>query len=167
MALFTLNQQRVLFDPVWGGFYRYAEKADWTKPHYEKMLHIQAANLQNYLEAYQVTNNPFYRSLIKETIDYIARFLLDKGHRGFFASQNADVKTQTAGQISIVPGERYFQMKEAQRLKTGIPFVDRTIYTGWNGQMITSYLKVYQVLGGEEILEVALKNPPSPLSTAI
>jgi len=45
MGLHTLERQQVLLDPVWGGFYRYAEQADWTEPHYEKMLTIQAGNL--------------------------------------------------------------------------------------------------------------------------
>ena len=55
MALFTLDKQQALIDPVWGGFYRYATQADWSHPHYEKMLNIQAQNILNYLEAYQVT----------------------------------------------------------------------------------------------------------------
>jgi uncharacterized protein YyaL (SSP411 family) len=42
MALFTLDQQMQLIDPVWGGFYRYATQPDWSHPHYEKMLDIQA-----------------------------------------------------------------------------------------------------------------------------
>ena len=55
MALTTLNQQQRLLDPVWSGFYRYAKQPDWSEPHYEKMLDIQALNISSYLEAYQVT----------------------------------------------------------------------------------------------------------------
>ena len=36
MALMTLDRQQNLIDPVWGGYYRYAEKSDWTQPHFEK-----------------------------------------------------------------------------------------------------------------------------------
>lgn len=157
MALFTLDQQRNLIDPVWGGFYRYAENADWTRPHYEKMLHLQAANLQNYLEAYQVTDNPSYRLVVEDTMRYVSRFLLDKTYRGFFASQDADVRTRAPNGSLVASGKEYFKLGEAQRLEAGVPFVDRSVYTGWNGQMITSYLKVYQVLGEEKILDVALK----------
>jgi uncharacterized protein YyaL (SSP411 family) len=31
MGLDTLEKQVSLLDPVWGGFYRYAEQADWSK----------------------------------------------------------------------------------------------------------------------------------------
>ena len=75
IALFTLDQQMKLIDPVWGGFYRYATKADWSHPHYEKMLNIQALNLLNYLEAYQVTGDKRYKKVVEGTIEYVNRFL--------------------------------------------------------------------------------------------
>ncbi len=156
MALLTLEQQRNLIDPVWGGFYRYAENADWTNPHYEKMLHLQALNLENYVEAYQVTGQDRYRAIIEQTLAYIERFLLDEEGRGFFASQDADITEGTNSHRMKMSGEEYFRLDMAEREKVGIPPVDQTIYTGWNGMMIKSWLKVYQVLGDQHILESAL-----------
>ena len=156
MAVLTLDQQRRLVDPVWGGFYRYAEKTDWTQPHYEKMLHLQAANINNYLEAYQVTGNPSYKSVVDDTMDYIEQFLLDTQRGGFFASQDADVRRIAEGDSYTVPGDRYFGLGNAERVEAGIPQVDRTIYTGWNALIATSYLKAFQVFGKEKCLTLAL-----------
>jgi uncharacterized protein YyaL (SSP411 family) len=156
MALFTLDQQMKLFDPVWGGFYRYAEAADWTSPHYEKILPIQAHTLLNYLEAYQITKQARYREAVEGTIRYVTRFLSDRQRGGFFASQDADVRN-VSGPHSFVPGEKYFGLNEAPRQAIGLPYIDRSIYTGWNGLMAKSYLKASQVFGDARIREFALK----------
>lgn len=155
MALLTLDQQIQLIDPVWGGFYRYAEDADWTSPHYEKMLPVQAQNLLNYLDAYQLTKAPQYRETAQGTIQYVTRFLSDRQRGGFFASQDADVRGE--GSQSVVSGETYFQLNEAQRLGLGLPYLDRSIYTGWNGLMAKSFLKASQVFGDPQLREFALK----------
>ena len=88
MALFTLRQQRNLIDPIWGGFYRYAVQADWSQPHFEKMLHLQALNIPNYLEAYQVTGDEDYRVVVDKTMSYVRRFLVDEqGGMGFLPAR--------------------------------------------------------------------------------
>jgi len=156
MALFTLDQQRKLYDPVWGGFYRYAEEADWTSPHYEKMLFIQAYNILSYLEAYQITGLPSYREVVEGTIQYVNRFLTDQQQGGFFASQDADVRVGARSQ-PVIQGKEYFALPESQRLKRGFPHTDRTVYTGWNGLMSKSYLRASHVLGDPELRRFALK----------
>jgi uncharacterized protein YyaL (SSP411 family) len=155
MALLTLDQQIKLIDPVWGGFYRYAENADWTSPHFEKMLPVQAQNVLNYLEAYQLTKAPRYRDAAHGTIQYVSRFLADRQRGGFFASQDADVRGE--GSHNVVPGKTYFGLGEAQRISIGLPYLDRSIYTGWNGLMAKSFLKAYQVFGDPQLREFALK----------
>ncbi len=157
MALLTLQQQRNLIDPIWGGFYRYAVKSDWTQPHFEKMLSLQAVNISNYLEAYQVTGDEAYRVVVEETMAYVRRFLVEQHGRGFFASQDADVKSVKGSPLSSMSGEEYFQLGKTERLKVGLPYVDRTIYTGLNGLMLQSYLKAHRVLGESPALDLALK----------
>ena len=156
MALFTLNKQRRLIDPVWGGFYRYAEKTNWSHPHFEKMLNIQALNLENYLEAFQVTQDSQYKETVEGIINFINRFLSDQHNGGFYASQDADLRFPNQPD-SFVPGERYFLLEEKQRLALGIPLIDKTVYTGWNGLMAKSFLKAYQVLGTASLREFAIK----------
>ena len=156
MALFTLNQQLKLFDPVWGGFYRYAEQADWSSPHYEKLLPVQAQNVLNYLDAYQMTKNEDFRAVVEGTIKYVARFLADPDQGGFFASQDADVRHQS-DPMGSVPGKTYFSLKESKRLVMGLPYTDRSVYTGWNGLMAKSFLRASPVLDDPRLRDFALK----------
>ncbi len=155
MALFTLDQQMKLHDPVWGGFFRYAEEADWSHPHYEKLLSIQATNLLNYLEAYQVTGLAQHREVVERTMGYVMRFLADRKHGGFYASQDADVRYAERAN-SGMSGEEFFALDESQRLAVGIPFVDRTKLTDWNALMIKASLRVSQILGNTQAREFAL-----------
>ena len=155
MALFTLDQQLQLYDPVWGGFFRYAEEADWSNPHYEKMLDVQASNVLNYLEAYQSTGLAAYREVVEGTMRYVTRFLSDRDRGGFYASQDADVR-QGQGAGADVPGDEFLALNESQRLAVGIPTVDRTMLTDWNGMMAKAFLKVSQVLEHDQSREFAL-----------
>jgi len=43
-----------LRDQEEGGFFRYATKQDWSEPHYEKMLEVNAGLLGNYARAYAI-----------------------------------------------------------------------------------------------------------------
>ena len=156
MALKTLHAQLELFDPVWGGFYRYAEGADWSSPHYEKLLETQALNLQNYLEAYQSTGDRKSRAVAERTLAYVTRFLFASAPPGFYSSHDADVRVIGA-ESRDVPGAEYFALGERERLSLGLPAVDRTVYTSANAQMITSSLRVYQVLGDEHVRDLALR----------
>ena len=156
MALFTLDQQLKLYDPIWGGFFRYAEEADWSKPHYEKMLLNQASNLLNYLEAYQLTQQRKYREVVEGTMQYVMRFLADREHGGFYASQSADVQN-VVGSSPSISGDEFFALNEAERLAIGVPYVDRTILTDWNGLMAVTYLRIAQAMGRSQAREFALK----------
>ena len=156
MALFTLDKQTQLIDQVWGGFYRYATQPDWSQPHFEKMLDIQATNLLNYLEAYQVTGDRRYRKIVEETLQYVNRFLRDRNKSGFYASQDA-VLRGTKIPSPFVNGEDYYLLNEKDRLALGFPRVDESIFTGWNGLMVSSLLKIFQVLGHEAARDFALE----------
>lgn len=156
MAVLTLDQQQKLVDPVWGGFYRYAEERDWTKPHYEKILAIQAANLWNYLEAYQATKSIRYKTVAEGILSYVFRFLADRERGGFYASQDSDVRIR-GPKPRVIQGDDYFALDDRQRRAIGIPSVDRTIYVGWNGQMAKSLFYAFHVLDDDEAKTVALR----------
>jgi len=42
-------------------------------PHFEKMLYDNAQLARVYLHAWQVTGEPFYRTIVEETLDYVVR----------------------------------------------------------------------------------------------
>jgi len=156
MVLKTLRKQLGIFDPIWGGFYRYSVDAAWTTPHYEKMLDTQAMAIKNYLNAYQLTGDRRYRAAVEGIMRYVDRFLSNAGQGGFFASQDADVGSHDP-HADFVDGEEYYPLGEKERLAIGIPHVDLTVLTNWNGLMAQSYLQVYQVLGDTRARDFALK----------
>lgn len=148
MVLKTLDEQLRLFDVEWGGFFRYAENPNWTHPHYEKVLQVQAQNLLNYLEAYQATGETRYRQVAEGILTYVEKFLTNSHQTGFFSSQNSEV-----GGMS---GKQFYGHPDSQRREVGLPEVDRSIYTHSNAHMIVGYLRAFQVLGEESYKQRAL-----------
>jgi hypothetical protein len=155
MGLDTLEKQVPLLDPVWGGFYRYAEQADWTRPHFEKMLTIQAQNLRNYVEAFQLTGDLQFKHIALTLIQYVSRFLTDPQTGLFYESQDADVRGAKEG--LFVSGTEYYALSESRRLAIGIPRVDQRTFTGSNALMAWAYLYASPVLEMPEIRETALQ----------
>ena len=121
-----------LWDAVEKGFFRYCTKADWTVPHYEKMLEGNAGLLKDYLLGYQATGNESYRVIAEGILHYTGTCLYSPGG-GFYGSQDAD--------------EEYYHLDAQGRSKAIPPVVDECIYTNWNGQIISQYLLAYQSLG--------------------
>lgn len=155
MGLHTLNRQQALLDPVWGGFFRYAEQADWTEPHYEKMLTIQAGNLRNYLEAFQLTKNSFYRTIAGSIVNYVWEFLTDHTHAQFWESQDADLRV-TDG-TTLLTGSEFFALNAEERNKKGIPHIDRRVFTGSNAEMAVGFLEASWILDRPELRRLALR----------
>ena len=62
-----------IYDQLGGGFHRYSTDERWLAPHFEKMLYDNALLSLTYLEAYQVTGNEFYRTIVEETLAYVQR----------------------------------------------------------------------------------------------
>ena len=58
-------------------------------PHFEKMLYDNAQLARLYLHAWQVTGDAAYRRVATETLDYVAREMLDPAG-GFYSAQDAD-----------------------------------------------------------------------------
>ena len=87
----TLNAmaQGGIYDQVGGGFHRYSTDNQWLVPHFEKMLYNQAHLSRVYLQAYELTQNPFYARIARQTLDYVLREMTaEKG--GFYSASDAD-----------------------------------------------------------------------------
>ncbi|MBI2434604.1 MAG: thioredoxin domain-containing protein [Candidatus Hydrogenedentes bacterium] len=78
-----------MYDHLGGGFHRYSVDARWLVPHFEKMLYDNAQLAQAYLEAYQVTQDPLYRRVVEETLNYELRDMQDTSG-GFHSTEDAD-----------------------------------------------------------------------------
>jgi len=79
-----------VYDQLGGGFHRYSVDERWVVPHFEKMSYDNAGLLRNYLAAYQVTRNEFFREIATGTLGFIEN-VLSAPDAGFYASQDADV----------------------------------------------------------------------------
>lgn len=84
-----MMQRGGIYDHLGGGFSRYSVDEMWLVPHFEKMLYDNALLSHAYLEAWQVTKRPLYRTVCEEIIGYILR---DMTHAqgGFFSAEDAD-----------------------------------------------------------------------------
>lgn len=78
-----------MYDVVGGGFSRYSVDTFWRVPHFEKMLYDNAQLARAYLHAWQVTGDPFFKQIVTETLDFIAREMTHPGG-GFYSSLDAD-----------------------------------------------------------------------------
>ena len=78
-----------MHDQLGGGFHRYSVDERWFVPHFEKMLYDQAQLAISYLEAFQITRDPFFESIARDTLDYVMRDMTHAGG-GFYSAEDAD-----------------------------------------------------------------------------
>ncbi|KAF5415294.1 MAG: hypothetical protein C5S48_06230 [Candidatus Methanogaster sp.] len=78
-----------IFDQLDGGFHRYSTDRHWLIPHFEKMLYDNALLARVYLEAYQVTGDPTFARIGKETLNWVLREMTDPDG-GFYSAIDAD-----------------------------------------------------------------------------
>ncbi len=112
MVLHTLRQMWAggMYDHLGGGFARYSVDAKWLVPHFEKMLYDNAQLIRVYTHAFQITGDPFYERVVRDTLAYIAREMTAP-EGGWYAAQDADSEgiegkffVWTADQIEAVLG---------------------------------------------------------------
>lgn len=143
LALRTMRHMgaSALRDPVDGGFFRYSTRADWSEPHYERMLTDNAQLLSVSVELARA----FPADVAPEAIARgIMRFLADtmQLQRGGFASaQDSE---------SIIDGVRneggYHRADIETRRTLEPPALDEKVLTGWNGLAIGALARAAVVL---------------------
>lgn len=91
MARHTLDRMAMggIYDHLGGGFARYSTDARWLAPHFEKMLYDNALLVPGYLEAFQATGEPFYRTIVEETLAWVLREMTSQ-EGPFFSTLDAD-----------------------------------------------------------------------------
>jgi uncharacterized protein YyaL (SSP411 family) len=79
-----------IYDPVEGGFYRYAETRDWKVPHYEKMADINAGIVLLLFRLNDVSPTPTLVEVADKTLGYLRTSLYDEKLGVFLSFQEAD-----------------------------------------------------------------------------
>ena len=137
-ALFTLDQQRKIIDPVWGGICQYSTDGDWLHPHYEKLTVYEAGAIDNYAAAFALTDEPQWLATAQLVRGFVDRFMTSPGG-GFYATMDADLGGHDATGLQV-PGHEYYAKDDAARRALGIPRVDMHEYGRENGLVIASYV---------------------------
>ena len=147
MARQTLDAQRQLIDPVWGGVYQYSTHGDWKHPHFEKIMQMQAENLR----VYALAGAQLRRQADFDTARRIERYLRDfltSPEGAFYTSQDADLVRGTHS------GD-FFKLGDAARRKRGIPRVDQNRYARENGWAILALADLHAATGDDVLLQAA------------
>ena len=141
----TLEKMRLspTFDGKDGGFPRYSSKADWSKPHPEKLLDDQATLLRNYLRAYLLTEKSAHKEAAEGLIEYLDATLYHGPSRAFFGCQDyvRQADPAPAGQTAATA--------------IMLPVIDRYVYCDANARAVAAYLDAWWVLGRDDCLERA------------
>jgi uncharacterized protein YyaL (SSP411 family) len=145
----TLDAERKLVDPVWGGVYQYSHGGDWDHPHFEKLMAFQAENLRIYAMAYAELRDPAYLQAARDIRRYVRDFLTSP-EGAFYVSQDADL---VAGEH----GGDYFALRDAERRRRGLPRVDTHVYARETAAGATALLALHAATGESEPLEDALR----------
>jgi uncharacterized protein YyaL (SSP411 family) len=91
MALYTLRAMASggMHDQIGGGFHRYSVDANWTVPHFEKMLYDNALLARAYLHGQRLCGDASLAGVCRDTLDWILREM-GGPEGGFYSALDAD-----------------------------------------------------------------------------
>jgi uncharacterized protein len=92
MAVKTLDAMgwSPLHDDREGGFFRYSRSGDWTSPEQAKLLDVNAALLDLYVDAFETLQLSRYGERAEDVLRYVQTWLADPVDAGWAGSQRAD-----------------------------------------------------------------------------
>jgi hypothetical protein len=149
-AIFSLERQRALIDPIWGGIYQYSTGGVWTSPHYEKLMTYQAQNLEACAAAARATGRGDFLNDARDIARYLSTFL-SNAEGAFLVSQDADVGSHDEG-AAFVDGDVYYRLPDAGRRKLGLPRIDDHVYAHENGLGIAAMCAFFEASGDRDAL---------------
>ena len=80
-----------LYDHLGGGYFRYAVDAQWSTPHFEKMLYDNGQLLSLMADTQAIRKNFWLREKIRETVEWLRREMRTPGG-AFYSSLDADAE---------------------------------------------------------------------------
>jgi uncharacterized protein YyaL (SSP411 family) len=132
MALSTLKKMAAggMHDHLGGGFHRYSVDRYWHVPHFEKMLYDQAQLAISYLEAFQVTQDPFYAEVARDILEYVRRDMTDP-EGGFYSAEDADSLSPDPAHPH--QGEGLFYVWSKQEIEAALGAQEAEIFAQYYG----------------------------------
>jgi hypothetical protein len=152
-VLTTLDQQRAIVDPVWGGICQYSTDGDWQHPHFEKLMTYQAGAIDNYAAAFALTGDPAWLRTAQLVRGFVDRFMTTPDG-GFATTMDADLNAHEPGK-PFVTGHAYYALGDAERRALGLPRVDAHEYGRENGLAIAAYVTLFEASGDATALAAA------------
>ncbi|HKY01631.1 MAG TPA: thioredoxin domain-containing protein, partial [Burkholderiales bacterium] len=91
IAIHTLTKMAEggIYDHLGGGFCRYSVDAQWTIPHFEKMLYDNGPLLGLYADGWRVTQSPLFAQVAAQTAEWVMRDM-QAPEGGYYSSVDAD-----------------------------------------------------------------------------
>ena len=108
-------------DQLAGGFHRYSTDQAWIIPHFEKMADDNAWLLRNYVDAYSLFGDPYFREVAEGIISF-TRNELSHPDGGFYASQDADVTPDDEGGYFTWTDEDFRKLLDDEEYKVLVPY---------------------------------------------
>lgn len=127
-----------IYDPVEGGFFRYAETHDWRIPHYEKMLDVNSSALLLLLKANAANPSSELSDAARRTTDYLSNNLFDRDVGAFMSFQIADTS--------------YYLLSAKRRAKTKKPAVVKKVFVDALSLSMTRLLDASRYMRDDEFL---------------
>ena len=129
-----------LIDPVWGGVYQYSDAGRWDRPHFEKLMPDQAANIEGYAEAYRATRDEASLESGRAIAGYLGN-ILSSPIGTFYVSQDADVGAHDE-KVPFIDGHVFYAKDDAGRRALGMPRIDENVYAFENGLAIAALVSL-------------------------
>ena len=117
-----------IYDPIEGGFFRYAETDDWDIPHYEKMAGLNAGSILLLYKVNKEIPNPIFVKVAQQTVKYLTNTLYDEETGSFLSFQEADTS--------------YYFLNENRRKNVKPPLIIGKVFTDHLAVTLTFLLDV-------------------------
>jgi uncharacterized protein YyaL (SSP411 family) len=109
----THMAQGGIFDQIGGGFCRYSVDAQWTIPHFEKMLYDNGPLLALYTDAWRATGEPLFARVVEQTAAWVMREMQSPAG-GYYSSLDADSEHEEGKYYVWTPDEARACLSDAE-----------------------------------------------------